>query len=79
MHSLVNAGHSCGGGATLRCSNLFLSPNIFIYDHLLETNGSVADVTTFVSPDRAKRDIWEIILGVFMANSGQFYGQGAIL
>ena len=65
MHFLVNAGRTCGGGATLRCSNLLLSPNIFIYGHLLDLNGSVADVTTVVSPDKAKRDILGMILDVF--------------
>ena len=79
MHFLVNAGRTCSGGATLRCSNLLLSPNVFIYGHLLDLNGSVADVKTVVSPDKAKHDIFGFILGIFMTNTGHLCSRGAIL
>ena len=44
-----------------------MSANTFTWDDFLKIKGSVADVTSVGSPDRAKRDILEMILDV-----GQF-------
>ena len=47
-----------------------MSPNKFTYGHILNTERLFADVTAVGSTDRAERAILELILAVFLANSG---------
>ena len=56
-----------------------MSPNTFIQDQVLKIEWLFADVTPVWSPDRAERGILEMILDVFLANSGRFCGRGAPL
>ena len=77
---LVNSGHFCGRGATLRCRNPLLSPSNFTRGRLMKIEWLVTNVTVVGCPDRAERAILGVILGVcFLANSGCFCGRGATL
>ena len=42
-----------------------MSPNTFIQDQVLKIEWLFADVTPVGSPDRAERDILEMILDIF--------------
>ena len=77
---LVNSGHICGRGATLRCRNPLLSPSNFDQGHLMQIEWLVTDVTDVGSPDKAERAILRVILAeLFLVNSGHFCCQGATL
>ena len=56
-----------------------MSPNNFTWDDILKIEGTFADVTPVESPVRAERDMLEMILDVFLANSGLPCGRGATL
>ena len=53
----ANSGRICGWGATLRCRNPLLIPNIFTWGHSMKIEWLVTDVTTVGSPDRTERAI----------------------
>ena len=74
----AKSGHCCGRGGSLRCRNLFLSPNIFTMGHIAKIERSVANVTPAGSPDRAECHIFKVVLD-FLANSSHFWGWGATL
>ena len=50
-----------------------MSPNIFIYGHLVKTQWLVADMIAIGSPDRANCAVLGVILaGRVLANPGRF-------
>ena len=62
LEFLVNLGHLCGGGATLWCRNLLLSPNNSTYGNLSKREWLVDDVTAVVSSDKTEHDTFGMIL-----------------
>ena len=56
-----------------------MSPNNFTHGHLTKMVWLVADVIVVGSPDRAERAILDVVLAVFLANSGCICGRGATL
>ena len=69
---LVSSGHFCGRGTTLRCRTLLLRPENFAQGHLMKIECLIADETSFVSPDRAERDILGMIVCVFLPIQAAF-------